>query len=109
MDHPVLPLGGSSGGRGQCLQCVYLVGCRWEKLGPSVIEKGYQIGCSSDFWNRYEEDIGIAKDLGENAHPGTAQEGGLSGSVAPDRNTHEQLAVHRRMLGRMMMLQRGFP
>lgn len=43
--------------------------CRWEKLGPSVIEKGYRIGCSSDFWNRYEEDIGIAKDLGEHTQP----------------------------------------
>jgi hypothetical protein len=46
-----------------------LIGCRWEKLGPSVIEKGYRIGCSSDFWNRYEEDIGIAKSLGEHTQP----------------------------------------
>lgn len=36
---------------------------RWERLGPSVIEKGYKIGISSDFWNRYEEDIGISKEL----------------------------------------------
>lgn len=33
--------------------------------GPSVIEKGYKIGISSDFWNRYEEDIQLTKDIGE--------------------------------------------
>lgn len=32
--------------------------------GPSVIEKGYKIGISSDFWNRYEEDIQLTKDIG---------------------------------------------
>ena len=55
----------SEGYQACSLECTAFSGCRWEKLGPSVIEKGYRIGCSSDFWNRYEEDIGIAKDLGE--------------------------------------------
>jgi len=38
-----------------------------EGVGPSVIEKGYKIGISSDFWNRYEEDIQLAQDLGSNS------------------------------------------
>lgn len=38
-----------------------------EGVGPSVIEKGYKIGISSDFWNRYEEDIQLAQDLGAHA------------------------------------------
>ncbi len=29
-----------------------------------MIQKGYKIGISSDFWNRYEEDIQLAQDLG---------------------------------------------
>jgi hypothetical protein len=37
---------------------------RWDDLGPSVIEGGYKIGVASDFWNRYEEDIMLAKGLG---------------------------------------------
>ena len=40
---------------------------RYEGAGPPVIQKGYKIGISSDFWNRYEEDIQLAQDLG--AHP----------------------------------------
>ena len=40
------------------------VEARWDALGPSVIEKGFKIGTASDFWNRYEEDIQLAKDLG---------------------------------------------
>lgn len=40
-----------------------------EGVGPSVIEKGYKIGISSDFWNRYEEDIQLAQDLGAHASP----------------------------------------
>lgn len=35
--------------------------------GPPVIEKGYKIGISSDFWNRYEEDIQLSKDIGCNS------------------------------------------
>ena len=61
------------------------IGCRWEKLGPSVIEKGYRIGCSSDFWNRYEEDIGIAKDLGERSTPWPASRR-LQLTAAPTRS-----------------------
>ena len=37
---------------------------RWDDLGPSVIEGGFKIGVASDFWNRYEEDIMLAKGLG---------------------------------------------
>ena len=37
---------------------------RWDDLGPSVIEGGFKIGVASDFWNRYEEDILLAKGLG---------------------------------------------
>jgi len=40
------------------------VEARWDELGPSVIEEGYKIGMASDFWNRYEEDIQLAKGLG---------------------------------------------
>ena len=40
------------------------VQARWDDLGPSVIEGGYKIGVASDFWNRYEEDILLAKGLG---------------------------------------------
>lgn len=37
----------------------------WKKLGKSVIKNGEMIGVSSDFWNNYESDIQLAKDLGE--------------------------------------------
>lgn len=37
---------------------------RWDGLGPSVIEEGFRIGLASDFWNRYEEDVQLAKELG---------------------------------------------
>ena len=36
----------------------------FRKLGPSVIVKDSRIGKSSDFWNRFKEDIKRAKDLG---------------------------------------------
>ena len=37
----------------------------WNKLGKSVIKNGEMIGMSSDFWNNYEQDIQLAKDLGK--------------------------------------------
>ena len=37
---------------------------RWDGLGPSVIENGFKIGVASDFWNRYAEDIELARGLG---------------------------------------------
>ena len=40
-----------------------VVAATWEKLGPSKIVKNQRIGVASDFWNRYEEDIQLAKDL----------------------------------------------
>lgn len=46
------------------LRISYAAAARWKRAGPSVIEKGYKIGISSDFWNRYEEDIALAKGLG---------------------------------------------
>ena len=30
-----------------------------------MIIKGEKIGCSSDFWNNYKQDIKLAADLGE--------------------------------------------
>ena len=30
-----------------------------------MIVKGERIGCSSDFWNNYKQDIKLAADLGE--------------------------------------------
>jgi len=42
----------------------YTYKARWDDLGPSVIEGGFKIGVASDFWNRYEEDIMLAKGLG---------------------------------------------
>lgn len=36
----------------------------WRKLGKSVIKNAEMIGVSSDFWNNYEQDIKLAKDLG---------------------------------------------
>ena len=44
-----------------------LAQARWDDLGPSVIEGGFKIGVASDFWNRYEEDIMLAKGLGTRA------------------------------------------
>ena len=38
-----------------------VVAATWEKLGPSKIVKNQRIGVASDFWNRYEEDIQLAK------------------------------------------------
>ena len=37
---------------------------KWPKLGPSKIVKNFRIEEASDFWNRYEQDIQLAKDLG---------------------------------------------
>ena len=36
----------------------------WDKLGKSVIMNNERIGKSSDFWNNYEQDIRLAKELG---------------------------------------------
>ena len=41
-----------------------MVEAKWPKLGPSKIQKNARIGIASDFWNRYEEDILLAKDIG---------------------------------------------
>ena len=41
-----------------------VVEAKWPKLGPSKIQKNSRIGKASDFWNRYEEDILLAKDIG---------------------------------------------
>ena len=41
-----------------------VVEAKWPKLGPSKIQKNERIGIASDFWNRYEEDILLAKDIG---------------------------------------------
>ena len=32
-----------------------------------MIIKGEKIGCSSDFWNNYKQDIKLAADLGEDS------------------------------------------
>ena len=40
------------------------IGCHMEKLGPSVIQEGFQIGKASDFWHLYEDDIAKAASLG---------------------------------------------
>lgn len=40
-----------------------VVAATWENLGPSKTVKNQRIGVASDFWNRYEEDIQLAKDL----------------------------------------------
>lgn len=42
----------------------------FKKLGKSVIKNGEMIGVSSDFWNNYEQDIKLAKDLGTNLSAG---------------------------------------
>lgn len=49
---------------GMCEEHDGFVEARWDDLGPSVIEEGFKIGLASDFWNRYEEDIQLAKGLG---------------------------------------------
>ena len=41
-----------------------VVEAKWPKLGPSKIVNNTRIGCASDFWNRYEQDIQLAKDIG---------------------------------------------
>ena len=33
-----------------------------------MIEGGFKIGVASDFWNRYEEDIMLAKGLGARSY-----------------------------------------
>ena len=40
-----------------------VVAATWENLGPSKIVGDQRIGVASDFWNRYEEDIQLAKDI----------------------------------------------
>ena len=40
-----------------------VVAATWENLGPSKIVRDQRIGVASDFWNRYEEDIQLAKDV----------------------------------------------
>ena len=42
----------------------------FKKLGKSVIKNGEMIGVSSDFWNNYEQDIKLAKDLGTDLSTG---------------------------------------
>ncbi|KAL3135656.1 hypothetical protein ABBQ38_006135 [Trebouxia sp. C0009 RCD-2024] len=39
----------------------------WKNMGKSVIMNNERIGKSSDFWNNYEQDIRLAKELGSNA------------------------------------------
>ena len=41
-----------------------LIEAEFPKLGPSKIQKNARIGKASDFWNRYEQDIKLAADLG---------------------------------------------
>lgn len=42
-----------------------LIEAEFPKLGPSKIQKNARIGKASDFWNRYEQDIKLAADLGD--------------------------------------------
>ncbi len=49
-----------------------IVEAKWPKLGPSKIVKNTRIGEASDFWNRYEQDIQLAKDLGATKSPCTS-------------------------------------
>ncbi|KAK9814269.1 hypothetical protein WJX72_003165 [[Myrmecia] bisecta] len=44
-----------------------IVQADWPKLGPSTMKEGFQIGKSSDFWNRYKQDIQLCKDIGCNS------------------------------------------
>ena len=44
-----------------------LIEAEFPKLGPSKIQKNARIGKASDFWNRYEQDIKLAADLGTKA------------------------------------------
>lgn len=37
----------------------------WKNVGKSVIMNDERIGKSSDFWNNYEQDIRLAKELGK--------------------------------------------
>ena len=46
-----------------------VVEAKWPKLGPSKIVKNTRIGVASDFWNRYEEDIQLSKDIGWTHRP----------------------------------------
>lgn len=59
--------------------------------GPSVIEKGYKIGISSDFWNRYEEDIQLTKDIGCNSFRLSLE----WSRVMPQRGVIDQGAIAR--------------
>ena len=60
---------------------------RWDDLGPSVIEGGFKIGVASDFWNRYEEDILLAKGLGACRYCfGTVQAAIHDGSASSHRH-----------------------
>ena len=45
-----------------------VVEAKFPKLGPSKIQKNARIGLASDFWNRYEQDILLAKDIGPPFH-----------------------------------------
>ena len=45
-----------------------LIEAKFPKLGPSTIQKNARIGKASDFWNRYEQDIKLAADLGTTQH-----------------------------------------
>ena len=49
---------------GPAMHGVCNVQVKWPKLGPSKIVKNFRIEKASDFWNRYEQDIQLAKDLG---------------------------------------------
>jgi len=40
-----------------------VVAATWENLGPSKIVGDQRIGVASDFWNRYAQDIQLAKDI----------------------------------------------
>ncbi|CAL8471442.1 g10984 [Coccomyxa elongata] len=44
-----------------------VVEAKLPKLGPSKIVKNTRIGVASDFWNRYEQDIQLSKDIGCNS------------------------------------------
>lgn len=43
----------------------------WKNMGKSVIMNNERIGKSSDFWNNYEQDIRLAKELGKESYIGS--------------------------------------
>ena len=49
-----------------------LLEAEFPKLGPSKIQKNARIGKASDFWNRYEQDIKLAANLGDSPRPAPA-------------------------------------